>query len=106
MEKTQGQRATAVLNSCYEAAAAPKDYIRCSYLSFYYYIGAFPSSRDGGDPSTVLVAQWEVEQEILHVPNAVIGQRARKLGAYSTQLLYRNIGDATYHEITEAAGHR
>jgi hypothetical protein len=61
MEKAQGQCSTAVLDSRYEAATAPKDYIRCSHLSFYHYIGAFPGSRDGGDPSAVLVTQWEVK---------------------------------------------
>ena len=61
MEKAQGQRSAAVLDSRYEAAATPKDYICRSHLSFYHYIGALPCRRDGGDPSAVLVAQWEVE---------------------------------------------
>jgi hypothetical protein len=106
MEKAQGQRTAAVLDARHQTTAAPEYHVGCPHVSFDYHIRAFSGSGDGGDPGTVLVAQGQVEQQVLHAHNTIIGQFARQFGAYPAQFAHRNIGDALHGVTTGGAARR
>ena len=91
MKETQGDCAAAVLDSG-DQASAPAEYdIREPDLAFNHHIIALPGRGDGCDTGPVLVAQGQVEQQVVDMAHATGGQFLRQLRAHPTQFPYREL---------------
>ena len=78
MKEAQRYRASAVLESTDQAAAARKHDIGGAHLPFDHGIGAWLQRADRRDAGAILVAQRQMKQQILHgvdtEPGEFLGQ--------------------------------
>jgi hypothetical protein len=102
MEKSQGYRTAAVLQTRHQGAAAAKDDIRRPDLALDHHVSPLNSSGDGCDAGAILVAKWQVEQQVIHTVNAVIREFACQFRADTAQFLYRGPGDISHLGISLA----
>ncbi len=83
MVEAQAQGAAAVLQAHQQAAAAPHHHVGAGHHALDHRVGPWPQGADGGDAGTVLVAQGQVEQDILQGFQAYPSELLRQRGAYA-----------------------
>ena len=93
MEEAQGQGAGAILDAGHQAAAPAEYHVGGAHLALYHQVRALPGGRYRGDAGAVLVAQGQVEQQIVYPVHAIIGQPGGELGTDPPQLTHRDSGN-------------
>ena len=83
MVEAQAQGAAAVLQAHQQAAAAPHHHVGAGHHALDHRVGPWPQGADGGDAGTVLVAQGQVEQDVLQGFQAYPSELLRQRGAYA-----------------------
>ena len=89
MEEAQGQGTAAILDARHQAAAPSEYDVGGAHLTFHHHVGTLPRRGDGGHPGAILVAQRQVEQQILDLVDAVVREPGREPGPHSAQLAHR-----------------
>ncbi len=85
MEEAQAQGAAAVLQAHQQAAAPPHDHVGTGDDALDHRVLAGAQRADGGDARAVLVAQRQVEQHVLQVFQADLGEFFRQRGTHAFQ---------------------
>ena len=88
MKEAQREGAGAILHSRYQATPAAENDIRRAHFGLNDKIRAFAGGGNRCDTGAILVAQGQMEKQVLHMSNAVIRQRLGKLWPYSAQLAH------------------
>ncbi|MCY1213965.1 hypothetical protein D9M69_227340 [compost metagenome] len=85
VEEAQGERSAAVLQAHQQAAAAAHDDIGAGDNAFHHRVLAGAQLTDGGDAGAVLIAGGQVEEDVLQVFQAHLGELFRQGGAHALE---------------------
>lgn len=85
VEQSDSGGTGAILDPATEAAAPPPDHIRQPDLAFHHRALAHTQCTDGRDAGTILVAQWQQEQQVLHPADLEPFESLRQRRAHAPQ---------------------
>jgi hypothetical protein len=74
VKETQCDRSGTVLHASNQAASPAECDIGGSHFAFKHHLYTFKNSANGRDACSVLIAQWQMKQEVINVGDTVISQ--------------------------------